>query len=333
MARAARIGVVGAGLIGGSIIKAALAAGAGGIVACDRDAATRTGLSRLGVALADSPAEMATAVDVIVVAVPPGATPAVVAEALGAAPGVVVTDAASVKGSVWRALEERVPPDALERFVPGHPLAGHESRGWRHADAALLAGAVWALCPAPGRTGMDAALRVIGAITGVLGARVLPVGAGQHDVALAHTSHMPHLVASALMRVVAADAPALRMRLSGGALRDATRVAGAGADLWADILRENAEAVVPALDAMIDELGAMRAMLAGGRTDDLARAWREGAGRREELARLRWSGGDAARGERIARSVDDLLAIGRAGGLITAVSDPGPPAALVVAGA
>ena len=328
----ARIGVVGAGLIGGSIARAAAeTAGAGMVAVHDRDPGTRAELAAAGFAVADAAAEVARAAPLVVVAVPPAATAGVVLELLAAAPGAVVTDAASVKASVCEAVAAAAAPAQLARFVPGHPLAGHQSRGWRHADPGLLDGATWALAPDPARTDLAAAIRVVEAVTGLLGGRVLAVLPRDHDRALARTSHMPHVVATALMRVVGAEAPALRMRLSGGALRDGTRVAEADAGLWGDILRDNAGEVMAALEAMEAELAALRAMLADGRADALAAAWREGAALRAALGRLRWSDGDPAAAARTARTVDDLLAIGREGALITGVPDAGPPARLLVA--
>lgn len=322
MSTPARIGVVGAGLIGGSIIKAAAraaGAGAGAVVVCDRDATTRDQLADAGFTVVDTPADLARSVEVAIAAVPPAVTPRVVAEMLDASGTVIVSDAASVKESVWDAVAARVEPAALARFVPGHPLSGRESRGWAHADPEVLAGAMWALCPSEGRTDPAATLRVIDTITRVMGARVLTLGAGQHDIVLAHTSHMPHVVASALMATVVRDAPALRMRLSGGALRDTTRVAAANPELWTEILRDNGPNVVRALDAVIEELGRLRDMAAEGRWDDLGVAWREGAHARETLDRVRWSGHARSAEVDCAPTVEALLDIGRGGALILRV--------------
>lgn len=326
MSSPARIGVVGAGLIGGSIIKAAArAAGApGAVVACDRDGATCDQLADAGFAVVDSPADLARRVEVAIAAVPPAVTPRVVAEMLDASDAVIVSDAASVKESVSEAVAARVDATALARFVPGHPLSGRESRGWAHADPEVLAGAMWALCPAEGRTDPAATVRVIDTITRVMGARVLTLGAREHDVVLAHTSHMPHVLASALITTVLRDAPALRMRLSGGALRDTTRVAAANPDLWTDILRDNRGNVVRALDGVIAEAGRLRDLLAEGRWDDFAAAWGEGAHARETLDRVRWSGHGRSAEVDCAPTVEALLDIGRGGALILRVVRTAP---------
>jgi prephenate dehydrogenase len=322
MGTPARIGVVGAGLIGGSIIKAAArahGAGAGAVVVCDRDAATCDHLADAGFAVVGTPAELARRVDVAIAAVPPAVTPRVVAEMLDASDRLIVSDAASVKESVWDSLAARVGPAALARFVPGHPLSGRESRGWAHADADVLAGAMWALCPSEEHTDPRATVRVIDTITRVTGARVLTLGAREHDVVLAHTSHMPHVVASALMAAVVRDAPALRMRLSGGALRDTTRVAAANPELWTEILRDNGPNVARALDGVIEEVRRLRDMVADGRWDELGAAWRDGARARETLDRVRWAGHARSAEVDCPLSVDALLDIGRGGALILRV--------------
>ncbi|MFP5451604.1 MAG: prephenate dehydrogenase [Thermoleophilia bacterium] len=324
----ARIGVVGAGLIGGSIIKAAAQAGPGSgprpVVVCDRDPATRDQLADAGFAVVETPADLAPRVEVAIAAVPPAVTPRVVAELLGASDTLIVSDAASVKESVWNSVAARVSAAELARFVPGHPLAGRESRGWAHADPGVLAGAMWALCPAEGRTDPGAAVRVIDAITHVMGARVLLLAARDHDVVLAHTSHMPHVAASALMTAVIRDAPALRMRLSGGALRDTTRVAAANPDLWTEILRDNGPNVAAALDALIGDLGRLRDIVRDERWDDLAVAWREGARARETLDRVRWSGHTRSVEVDCEPSVEALLDIGSGGALILRVIRTSP---------
>lgn len=318
MAGPLRIGVVGAGLIGGSIIRAALGAGAT-VTACDRDPATAAALAEAGVHVVDAAAEVARASAIAFAAVPPQAAPLVCMEMLGADDRVLVSDTASVKESVCREVAAAAGAGQLARFVAGHPLAGRESRGWENADPAILAGAVWALCPRPGDTDPGALLRVIEVVTGVIGARVVAVDAREHDIALARTSHMPHLAASALMATVAAASPALRYRLSGGALRDGTRVAAASTELWAEILRDNADNIVEALDALSGEIGALRDLVAGGRWDDLLERWGAGAALREDLQRARWGGegtvGALAWGDDLA----PLLAFGRRGGLVTAV--------------
>ncbi|MEQ8833504.1 MAG: prephenate dehydrogenase/arogenate dehydrogenase family protein [Miltoncostaeaceae bacterium] len=313
-----RIGVVGAGLIGGSIIRAAVGAGAE-VTACDRDAATVAALEEAGVRVVDGPAEVAAASAVAFAAVPPQAAPKVCLAMLDADAEVLVTDTASVKESVCRAVAADAGPAQLARFVAGHPLAGRESRGWENADPAILAGAVWALCPQPGATDPAALLRVMEVVTGPIGARVAVVDAHEHDVALACTSHMPHLAASALIGTVAASAPALRYRLSGGALRDGTRVAAASSELWDEILRDNAGNIVVALDTLVAELGSLRDLVAEGRWERLLDRWQERAALRDDLQGARWGREGTVGALGWGEDLGPLLAFGRRGGLVTAV--------------
>lgn len=328
MSAPVRIGVVGAGLIGGSIIRAAVAAGAE-VTACDRDPATAAALAEAGVRVVEGPAEVATAADIAFAAVPPQAAPAVCLAMLRADPEVLVTDTASVKESVCRAVAEGASPAESARFVAGHPLAGRESRGWEHADPAILAGAVWALCPVPGITRPEALLRVIEVITGVVGARVAVVDAHEHDAALACTSHMPHLAASALMRTVGAESPALRYRLSGGALRDGTRVAAASTELWGEILRDNAGNIGRALDALIADLGTLRDCVAAGDWERVLDHWRVGAALREDLQRARWGKEGTVGALAWSDDIGLLLAFGRRGALLTAVHRTGSGGAVL----
>ncbi len=317
-----RIGVVGAGLIGGSIAKAAAEVSPADVVVADASASTRAALGARGFRVVGDAAAVARAVDVAFVAVPPTATAGVVAEMLQASGSVVVSDTASVKRAVWERVAAIAPPQALPRYVPGHPLAGRESYGWENSTADLVRGAVWAVCPDAERTDADATIAVMAAIT-AMHARVLAIGAGDHDSALAYTSHMPHLAASALARAVADDSPAQRFRLSGGSLRDATRVAAASSQLWGDILRQNGPNIVRALDDFVAELRNYRDMVADERWDDLAAAWREGAAAREHLRAARWSHERPVEDVSCPRTVGALLGLGREGRLIHSVARSG----------
>lgn len=317
-----RIGVVGAGLIGGSIAKAAAAVAPADVVVADASASTRAALGARGFRVVGDAAAVAAATDVAFVAVPPAATAGVVADMLRASDTVVVSDTASVKRTVWEQVAAAAAPEALARFVPGHPLAGRESHGWENSTADIVRGAVWAVCPDADRTAADATVAVVAAIT-AMQARVLALGVGAHDSALAYTSHMPHLAASALTRAVAGDSPAQRFRLSGGSLRDATRVAAANPDLWGDILRHNGPNIVAAIDDFVAELGRYREMVAGGRWDDLAAAWRDGAAAREHLRTARWSHERPIVDVTCPRTVRALLDLGRDGRLIHSVAGAG----------
>lgn len=323
--RRERIGVVGAGLIGGSIAHAAAASGGGpGEVAVwDHGAGTRAALTAAGFRVPADIGELATSVDVAFVAVPPTATAQTVRALLDADPDLVVADTASVKEPVWAALHGHIDAGALARFVPAHPLAGSAKHGWESASTAILADAVWAVCPDREATGADAVARVITAVTARVAGRVLMVGVREHDRALAYTSHMPHIAASALVRTVAADVGSLRFRLSGGSLRDATRVAAASPALWEDILRHNRTNLLAALDEFTARLAALRELVAEDRWDDFCNEWVPGVAEREELQRIRWSQDRPRITERRPADIASLLELGARGALICAVEREG----------
>ena len=158
----------------------------------------------------------------------------------------LVSDTASVKGAVISQVVERDPDGARERYVPGHPLAGREQMGAAAADPQLFRGAVWALCPDP-ETPVDAVLFVARVIWAAR-ASILAIDAGSHDRAVAFSSHGPHLVASAVATAAAGAGP-LAAILSGGGLRDATRVAASDGAMWWEIVSENAHETLAAIDA------------------------------------------------------------------------------------
>ncbi|MEO8601981.1 MAG: prephenate dehydrogenase [bacterium] len=267
-----RAAIVGVGLIGGSLALAARRAGlideAIGIgrsaanlaVACERGLIDRTVAD-----LAD-----VGPVDLVVLAVPVRSTASVMRELLPQVPaGAIVTDVGSVKGEVVTALEALLPPD--RPFVGAHPIAGSERGGAAEARADLFHGAPCILTPTT-QTDRVALGRVRALWEGV-GARVEEMSPAAHDRALAFVSHLPHVVAYALVRAL--GDPALAA-VSGGSWRDATRVAESKPELWRDILLANAEAVVAATDAFAAQLAALRQAVLRGDADALM-AWLEAA--------------------------------------------------------
>ncbi|HUJ54585.1 MAG TPA: prephenate dehydrogenase/arogenate dehydrogenase family protein [Gaiellaceae bacterium] len=255
-----RLAVLGTGLVGASVALAARRAGTecGGF---DEDRAVLERAAALGaVEPAASLAEAVAGAELVVVAVPPGAAPAVVREALAAAPEASVTDVASTK----RTLAEIRDP----RFVPGHPVAGGATGGPGRATADLFDGATWFLAPtdATAAETVELAERFVASV----GARPVRIEAGAHDRLLALTSHLPHALANLLMLRVAAaateeDAP---LAFAGASLREMTRVAGANSAVWSDIFLANADELAAALAGFRDSLDALeRALAAGDRAE------------------------------------------------------------------
>jgi prephenate dehydrogenase len=274
-----RIAVLGVGLIGGSVGLAARERVGAEVVGWDPgEGVLAAALERGAIdrAAPDAAAALAGA-EAVFVAVPVGALPDAVRAALAAAgPDCVVTDVGSTKRAVVRAAAD-------ERFIGGHPLAGAETAGVRHARAELFEGATWYLTPTPQTRGTlyERLHRLLAA----LGARPAALDAETHDRVLAVVSHLPHVLANVL---VAQAARALseegeRLPATGPSFRDMTRVAGANTAMWRDIYLANADALVAVMDDTLARLTRVRAALAAGDGDAVA-AWNDGA--REERRRL-----------------------------------------------
>ena len=206
--RGVRTGVVGLGLIGGSLLRALGGAG------YDADPAVRAAAAAEGFEVADELAGLAGC-ELVLVAVPPARTADVLGEVLEALPDALVADTTSVKAPLPR----------HERLVGAHPMAGAETAGWAASTAVLLQGAPWAACPAG--EALEPLLALSAAVD-ALGGRIVACTPEEHDAAVARTSHVPHLAAQALAGL-AADG-GLQAALAGTAFRDMTRVARADAD-------------------------------------------------------------------------------------------------------
>ncbi len=272
-----KVAVVGVGLIGGSIGLAArqrLGAHVSGYdpAPAALDAAVARGAIVEG---CDSVAGAVQDADFAFVAAPVSALAAMVAEALAAAgDGCVVSDVGSVKRAV-------VVDDP--RFIGGHPLAGAETAGVEHARADLFVDATWYLTPGP--TTHGTAYERLHRLITRLGAWPTAMDPETHDVVMASVSHLPHVLANVLVaqaaRVLSAGGE--RLPATGPSFRDVTRVAGANTPLWRGIYLANQDALVGALDDMIERLTAARGILAAGDGEAIA-AWNDAA--REDRRRL-----------------------------------------------
>ncbi|MET8147551.1 prephenate dehydrogenase [Actinoplanes sp. NPDC049668] len=305
------VAVIGLGLIGGSLLRA-LASDGHRVTGYDAGADTREVARSLAKSsgstdawrVADSVAEAVAGTEVAVLAVPLPAIPGVLAELLGY-PG-LITDVTSVKGPVRDLIGGR-------RFVGGHPMAGKESSGFPASDPRLFDGCAWVLCLEPDDTDPADWLTLARLFTR-LGARVVPVTAAEHDRAVAGISHVPHLLAAALSGVLAGNP--LAGTLAAGSFRDGTRVAATRPELIAAMCGGNAPAVRRVLAGVIEDLQSFArelelddpipALTAGLRPyGELRRAWPPQPGEPVEVA----------------ADVEALLALGRAGGWVTATKD------------
>lgn len=188
--------------------------------------------------------------DLVVLAGPPGA---VIVDLAGLSTDALVTDVAGVKVPVVQAAGH------LDHFVGGHPMAGREHAGPRAASAALFRGATWILCPDGAADGDLARMHEI--VVG-LGAVPVTMTAAEHDAAVAAVSHLPQVLASALVQVAARDQHALD--LAAGSFRDLTRVALSEPAWWAELLVINQGEVRRALESLIEALGAWSSALEEG---------------------------------------------------------------------
>jgi prephenate dehydrogenase len=268
------VAVVGVGLIGGSVALAARERLDATVTGWDPDgAAVAAALQRgaIDVAADDLTAAVAGA-DVAVVAAPLGALADTVAAVLDAAgPECVVTDVGSTK----QGLAERFAGDG--RYVGGHPLAGAETAGIAQAREDLFAGATWYLTPHGTTTG-TLYERLHRLLCG-LGAQPVAIEPVAHDRAMAGVSHLPHVLANALVGHVSGALDAGEpLPATGPSFRDATRVAGAHPQLWADIYLANGPALVDAIDDAVARLEQARALLAAGDRDGLVQ-WQAQAAR------------------------------------------------------
>jgi cyclohexadieny/prephenate dehydrogenase len=274
------LGLVGVGLIGGSVGLAARKRGvAGRILGVDsRPEVLQRALTRAAVDEARPDVRsMAADADVVVFCTPVDVIAGQVVEAaLVCRSGALLTDAGSTKAAIVRDVEGRLPQGAA--FVGGHPLAGSEKQGPEHANAELFEGRVVVLTPTA-RTD-DKALSQATALWEALGARVRLMDPEEHDRAMAMTSHLPHVTAAALAGVL----PLEWSGLTAGGFRDATRVASGGPELWAAILLANADGVLDAMDKLDERMAEFRRSLASGDRDALIALLQQGKQLRDGLA-------------------------------------------------
>jgi prephenate dehydrogenase len=284
-----KVAVLGVGLIGGSIGRAARERLDCEAVGWGRTPATLDRAVELGAIdrAADSLEEACESAEVVFCCAPVAALPEQVAAALAASgPDTVITDAGSTK----RELVAELGGD--ERFIGGHPLAGAETAGVENARADLFEGARWYLTPTERSSGVlyDRLQRVLAG----LGARPQAIDAEAHDRLMATVSHLPHVLANVLVGEAAAELTrdSERMPEVGPSFRDSTRVAGSNPGIWGDIFASNREAVAGAIDAISGRLAQAAELIRAGDRDAVT-DWHARAGA-ERLRLLESDGGEGA---------------------------------------
>lgn len=244
------LAIVGVGLLGGSVALAARANRvASRIIGIGRNAKRLQAAVDAGLIdeFASDPAECDAAWDFVVVGTPVDRiADDVLRIASVSRPGTVIADVGSVKRSVCAALENAL-PDGVQ-FVGSHPLAGSEKTGFEAARADLFKDRVTIVTPTKG-TSPDA-LKIVESFWSALGSRVIRLTIDEHDAALARTSHLPHVVASALATRVKDN----HREFAASGFRDTTRIAAGDPSLWVSILLSNADTVLSELAEFSEHL-------------------------------------------------------------------------------
>lgn len=271
-----RIGIVGLGLIGGSIALAARQIWPDAlVVGVDRkDVLERAMILHAIDVAADDPVVLAE-VDLVILAAPIQQNLEILQSLPGHVPGAaVVTDTGSTKRAIVEAAA-RLP--GRFAFIGGHPLGGAARGGIEHARPDMFTGRPWLFTPAEGHDSQ--ALEKLMAFASGLGSVPQTLSPDDHDRLLAFISHLPQLTVSALMHVVGQAAREEGLDLSGRGLQDTTRLASSPAGIWKEVCATNADEVGSALDALIAVLQQLRADLETGTSIDevfeSANLWRE----------------------------------------------------------
>ncbi|MGN6115866.1 MAG: prephenate/arogenate dehydrogenase family protein [Nitrobacter sp.] len=262
-----RIALIGFGLIGGSIARAARAKGlAGEIVTTARSPKTRARVAELGVVdrVVETNAEAVKDADLVILCIPVGACGPVAEEiAPHLKPGAIVSDVGSVKGAVVRDMAPHLP--AGVQFVPAHPVAGTEHSGPDSGFPELFINRWCILTPPEGTD--TAAVEKLRVFWTAIGAKVETMTPDHHDLVLAITSHLPHLIAYTIVgtadelgEVTSSEV----MKFSAGGFRDFTRIAASDPTMWRDVFLTNKDAVLEMLGTFNEDLSKLtRAMRRG----------------------------------------------------------------------
>ncbi len=252
-----RLALIGVGLIGSSIALAVRQQGlVAEIVATARSAATRKRVVELGLAdrVVETNADAVRGADLVIVCIPVGACGPVAREiAPHLKPGAIVSDAGSVKGTVVKDMAPHLPKTV--HFVPAHPVAGTEHSGPDAGFAELFINRWCILTPPPGTDAK--AVERLAAFWRALGAKVATMSPEHHDLVLAVTSHLPHLIAYTIVGTADELGEVTEsevLQYSAGGFRDFTRIAASDPTMWRDVFLANKDAVLEMLGAFQEDL-------------------------------------------------------------------------------
>ena len=259
-----KVVIIGVGLIGGSFALGLKAAGAAReIVGLERSAQALARARALGIidTACTSSEEALRGADLVLLAAPVAQTAAILASLLPwLEPHTIVTDAGSTKADVV-ASARAVMKERVGQFVPGHPIAGRESNGPDAAIPDLYRGKKAVLTPLPENDGRS--VERVAQAWRLCGAIIHTLAPGEHDKVFAAVSHLPHLLAYALVDDIANKPHAdLLFQYAASGFRDFTRIAGSSPEMWRDISLANRDALLGELDAYLAQLNGLRACLA-----------------------------------------------------------------------
>lgn len=267
-----KVAVIGLGLIGSSMVRGMKKRGiAVTVTGFDGSAEVRTRANALQFCdvVAETAENAVTGADLVVLAVPVGAM-AAAAQSISPylADGAIVTDVGSVKAAVVRNVANTLPAHAA--FVPGHPVAGTEFSGPEAGFAELFEGRWCVVTPCERST--DASVEKVVALWATLGSTVETMTPEHHDIVLAITSHIPHLIAYNIVGT-AADLENVTqsevIKFSAGGFRDFTRIAASDPVMWRDVFLNNKDAVLEVLGRFSEDLAALQRMIRWGDGESL----------------------------------------------------------------
>ena len=268
----ARVSIIGLGLIGSSLARAIRATmPTVALTGTDADPAVRARVLELGLVddVTDSPGAAVVDAELVLLAVPLGAFASVGAEiAAELAPGTVVSDVGSAKQTVLDALAPLMPEGV--HLIPAHPVAGTERSGPDAGFATLFEGRWCILTPPAGAD--EGAVARVGEFWARLGSKVEVMDARHHDLVLAVTSHIPHLIAYSIVGTAADLEGVTRgevIKYSAGGFRDFTRIAASDPTMWRDVFLTNREAVLEVLGRVSEDLAALQRAIRWGEGDTL----------------------------------------------------------------